>query len=80
MAGWSAPLTEPTLVGEGTQYFWIMLVVLEMKALSLTALIMDLANTAAVMLEMLVLSAQVRKNSFSVHYHVIVAALILLIN
>ena len=61
----SAPLTVPTLVREVTQYFWIMLVVLEVNALSLTALIMDLVNTAVVMVKMLVLSAQVRRTLFN---------------
>ena len=58
----SAPLTVPTLVREVTQYFWMMLVVLEVNALSLVALIVDLADTTVIMVKMLVLSAQDRKS------------------
>ena len=57
----SAPLTVPTLVREVAKYFWIMLVVLEVKALFLIALMVDVTNTTVTMVKMLVLPAQVRK-------------------
>ena len=46
----------PTLVREVAKYFWMMSIVLEMKAPSQIALIGDLANTAVIMVKMLVLS------------------------